>query len=198
MTATQRVPQIEDDRVLSMDDVAMYGEQFHLLTCKAAIEQKIICDYEIVVMAVSQADIADLVRRNMLINAGLDGLDEAQAMRLATGIALKKMYESRNVRHAISFHNSIAKAEQLSDQRDALNAADEFGPPAVNLHISSRLTTSRRKQLMREFPTYQRALMTNARCLTEGVDIPAIDCVVFADRRNSTVDNCRSRHGGCS
>ena len=32
------------------------------------------------------------------------------------------------------------------------------------------------------------ALMTNARCLTEGVDIPAIDCVVFADRKNSTVD----------
>ena len=30
--------------------------------------------------------------------------------------------------------------------------------------------------------------MTNARCLTEGVDIPAIDCVVFADRKNSTVD----------
>ena len=41
---------------------------------------------------------------------------------------------------------------------------------------------------MREFPTYERALMTNARCLTEGVDIPAIDCVVFADRKNSTVD----------
>jgi predicted helicase len=35
MTATQRIPQTEDDRVLSMDDVAMYGEQYHLLTCRA-------------------------------------------------------------------------------------------------------------------------------------------------------------------
>jgi superfamily II DNA or RNA helicase len=186
MTATQRVPQIEDDSVLSMDDVAIYGEQFHLLTCKAAVEQKIICDYEIVIMAVSQADIAELVRRNKLVNTGVDGLDEAQAMRLATGIALKKMYQDRDVRHAISFHGSIFKAEQFREQQDALNAVAD--PSAVNLHISSKLTTTQRKRLMREFPTYDRALMTNARCLTEGVDIPAIDCVVFADRKNSTVD----------
>src|SRR5262249_44143807 len=61
-----------------------------------------------------------------------------------------------------------------------------------NLHISSKLPTTQRKQLMREFPKYERALMTNARCLTEGVDIPAIDCVVFADRKNSTVDIVQS------
>ena len=188
MTATQRIPQSEDDRILSMDDVAMYGEQFHLLTCKAAVEQEIICDYEIVIMAVSLADIAELVRRNKLVNTGIDGLDEAQAMRLATGIALKKMYQDRDVRHAISFHASIFKAEQFREQQDALNTVERLGPSAVNLHISSKLSTTRRKELMREFPTYERALMTNARCLTEGVDIPAIDCVVFADCKNSTVD----------
>jgi superfamily II DNA or RNA helicase len=188
MTATERVPQIEDDRVLSMDDVAIYGEQFHLLAYKAAVEQKIICDYEIVVMAVSQSDIAELVRKNKLVNTGVDGLDEAQAMRLATGIALKKMYQDRDVKHAISFHSSIFKAEQFREQQEALNAVETLGPSGVNLHISSKLTTTQRKRLMREFQTYERALMTNARCLTEGVDIPAIDCVVFADRKNSTVD----------
>ena len=30
--------------------------------------------------------------------------------------------------------------------------------------------------------------MTNARCLTEGVDLPAIDCVVFTDPKRSKVD----------
>jgi superfamily II DNA or RNA helicase len=192
MTATQRIPQVDDDRVLSMDDVAIYGDQFHLLTCKAAIEQRIICDYEIVILAVSQGDIADLVHRNKLVDIGIDGLDEAQAMRLATGIALKKMYRDRNVRHAISFHGSILKAEQFREQQDALNPITSLGPSSANLHISSKLTTSQRKRLLREFPTYERALMTNARCLTEGVDIPGIDCVVFADRKNSTVDIVQS------
>ena len=41
---------------------------------------------------------------------------------------------------------------------------------------------------MREFVGYSRALMTNARCLTEGVDIPAIDCVMFADPKQSRID----------
>ena len=30
--------------------------------------------------------------------------------------------------------------------------------------------------------------MTNARCLTEGVDLPAIDCVCFTDPKRSKVD----------
>jgi len=39
-----------------------------------------------------------------------------------------------------------------------------------------------------EFAGAERALITNARCLTEGVDVPAIDCVLFADPKASTVD----------
>ena len=30
--------------------------------------------------------------------------------------------------------------------------------------------------------------MTNARCLTEGVDLPAIDCVCFTDPKRSKID----------
>lgn len=41
---------------------------------------------------------------------------------------------------------------------------------------------------MEEFENAGRALVTNARCLTEGVDVPNIDCVMFADPRRSTVD----------
>ena len=41
---------------------------------------------------------------------------------------------------------------------------------------------------MREFEASKRAIMTNARCLTEGVDIPDIDCVLFADPKKSTID----------
>jgi predicted helicase len=39
-----------------------------------------------------------------------------------------------------------------------------------------------------EFAATERALITNARCLTEGVDVPDIDCVMFADPRRSAVD----------
>ena len=52
---------------------------------------------------------------------------------------------------------------------------------AENLHVFSKLSASERTQKMREFVAYQSALMINARCLTEGVDVPSIDCVLFAE-----------------
>src|SRR5258707_2560619 len=49
-------------------------------------------------------------------------------------------------------------------------------------------SAGQRSDLLREFAVHKRALMTNARCLTEGVDVPAIDCVMFADPKQSRVD----------
>ena len=60
--------------------------------------------------------------------------------------------------------------------------------PLTSLHVSSKKSAGERAELMREFVGEQRALMTNARCLTEGVDVPAIDCVLFADPKQSVVD----------
>ena len=42
--------------------------------------------------------------------------------------------------------------------------------------------------IVQEFAKSDKALITNARCLTEGVDVPNIDCIVFADPRRSKVD----------
>jgi predicted helicase len=41
---------------------------------------------------------------------------------------------------------------------------------------------------MREFEAVPRAIMSNARCLTEGVDVPAVDMVAFLSPRRSLVD----------
>jgi hypothetical protein len=76
-------------------------------------------------------------------------------------------------------------ADRFRAQQDVLNC---LAPTAVNFHISSQKTAGERKLLLDEFKTAARALMTNARCLTEGVDVPAIDCVVFADPKQSATD----------
>ena len=90
--------------------------------------------------------------------------------------------------HAISFHRSIRAADRFREQQDALNRLRDLGPKTTNLHISSKKTAGQRSDLMREFVDHNRALMTNARCLTEGVDVPAIDCVMFADPKQSRID----------
>ena len=98
---------------------------------------------------------------------------------------MKQIYKKYGVKHAISFHTSIKAADSFREQQDVLNCLQ---PQAENFHISSHKSAGERKLLLDEFKRSPRALMTNARCLTEGIDVPAIDCVVFADPKQSTTD----------
>src|SRR5258708_35398508 len=74
------------------------------------------------------------------------------------------------------------------EQQEALNRMRSLGPKAANLHISSKKTAGQRSDLLREFAVHKRALMTNARCLTEGVDVAALDSVLFAEPKQSRID----------
>jgi superfamily II DNA or RNA helicase len=186
MTATERV--CDRDEVLSMDNEQVYGKRFHHLSFREAIHKRIICDYKILTIAVSDAQVRELIDKNRLLNLNSRKLDEAEAQSLASGIALKRVFKSRSIKYVISFHRSIRTADRFREQQDALNRWREIGPAVVNFHISSKKSSGQRSDLLREFITRRRALMTNARCLTEGVDIPAIDCVVFADPKQSRID----------
>jgi superfamily II DNA or RNA helicase len=184
MTATERVFRGDSDEVLSMDNEADYGKRFFELSYKEAIAQRIISDYKILTIAVSDERVARVIEENRILNLRLHDLDEAEARAVGTGVALKRV-EKQGVTHSISFHSSIRAAERFRDQQDALN---RLRPRTTNLHISSKKTAGERADLLREFVREPQALMTNARCLTEGVDVPAIDCVVFADPKQSRID----------
>ena len=41
---------------------------------------------------------------------------------------------------------------------------------------------------MKDFVDSTKSIITNARCLTEGIDVPAIDAIYFCDPKNSTID----------
>jgi predicted helicase len=188
MTATERVVRGDRDDVLSMNNEKDYGQRFFLLSYKEAIKSGIITDYKILTMRVSDRHIRELVDENRILNLNSRDLDEAEAQSLAAGIALKQIFKKHGIRHAISFHRSIRSANHFREQQDALNRLRVIGPKTTNLHISSKKTAGQRGDLLREFVDQKRALMTNARCLTEGVDVPAIDCVMFADPKQSKID----------
>src|SRR6516162_2443240 len=105
MTATERVFRGDSDEVLSMDNEADYGKCFFQLSFKEAIAQRIISDYKILTIAVSDERVARVIKENRILNLGLRDLDEAEARAVAAGVALKRV-EKRGVRHAISFHSS--------------------------------------------------------------------------------------------
>jgi superfamily II DNA or RNA helicase len=188
MTATERVLRGRSDDVLSMDNEKDYGKCFFQLSYKEAIRRHIISDYKILTMTVSDDRIRRLIAENRILNLNLRNLDETEAQSVAAGIALKRVFKEQKIKHAISFHRSIRGADHYREQQDALNRVRDIGPKTVNLHISSKKTAGERGALLREFVKHSRSLMTNARCLTEGVDVPAIDCVLFADPKQSRID----------
>jgi superfamily II DNA or RNA helicase len=191
MTATERRFAADSDAVVSMDDAAIYGDTIELLTFKTALEQDpaIICEYKIVTMVISQREVETLIAQNRYLRpeaARWD--DEVEAQMLASLIALRKAMHKYPIRHAVSFHSSIARAKAFRDFNDIYTQTLPNSGALDTFHVTGAMPAALRKGMMVEFAKAQRALVTNARCLTEGVDVPNIDCVLFADPKQSTID----------
>lgn len=192
MTATERVIRgsSDHDEVFSMHDEAVYGRLFYRLSFKEAIhaEPSIISDYKILTISVTSEEIRQVIQKNRLISDTGQQLEEQESQSLAAAIALRKATQKYGIRHAISFHRSIKSADNFAELHRTLNQSDVDGIAIAPSHISSKKTAGERARLMKDFQQEPLALMTNARCLTEGVDVPAIDCVLFADPKQSAID----------
>jgi len=191
MTATERRYRGKGDKILSMDNATIYGDTFHLLSFKKALETKpaILSDYRIVTILVSREEVADLIRKNVFVKPDKGRWNkEIEAEMLASLVALRKAMRKYPIKHAVSFHSSIQRAEIFKDHNEAYNQAFKKHGTIETFHVSGKTATGTRARIVNEFAATERGLITNARCLTEGVDVPDIDCVMFADPRRSAVD----------
>ena len=190
MTATERVLSIKNDDVLSMDDDSIYGKRFYQLTFKDAIDSdpQIISDYKILTIAITNYEIQQYISENNLISDYGNLIEEQAAQSIAAAIALRKATQQYGISHAISFHRSIKSAQDFTTLNIKLNESSLDDIELHAFHISSKKSAGERSQLLDQFKEKKLALMTNARCLTEGVNVPSIDCVLFADPKQSVVD----------
>jgi len=191
MTATERRYKGSSDKVLSMDNLEVYGDTFHQLSFKQAMECQppILCDYNVITIGVSRQEIKDLIKQNVFVRpTGGKWDEEMEADMLAAMVALRKAMKEHPIKHAVSFHGSIQRAELFRAHNDTFTREfPEFGD-LDTFHVCGKTPTGTRSNIIKAFAQAERSLVTNARCLTEGVDVPGIDCVLFADPRKSTVD----------
>jgi superfamily II DNA or RNA helicase len=188
MTATERLFRGDKEEYLSMDDPRDYGDLIYQLSFKEAIETKppIISDYKIITFGISEPEIQAVYSDNKFIQIKKE-IDDIKAREFATALALRKAIKKLGIKNAISFHSSIRRANNFKIQQELISKVyPEYGNLKA-FHVSGDMPTNQRSSQMREFAE-SKGLMTNARCLTEGVDLPAIDCVVFTDPKKSKVD----------
>jgi len=189
MTATERRYQGTSDEVLSMDDVDMYGETFEDMSFKEAVESGILSDYKIITTFVSDDDIHELLKDNVLVKSiGSRDSVESESRALVSLVALRKAMQKYPIKHAVSFHSSIAKASDFKQSQDVFSAKYREFAPIETFHVSGAMPTAIRSRIVNEFAACEKGLITNAKCLTEGVDVPGIDAILFADPRKSTID----------
>ena len=83
----------------------------------------------------------------------------------------------------MQFFSSIEKAIS-KDINDEITNSYNY-KPINTFRISGRIPTSKREYGM--ICKFNRSIITNSKCLTEGVDVPNIDCILFADPKRSKV-----------
>ena len=125
------------------------------LSFKKAIEDEIICDYQVLTVAVADERIKTIVRENRLLSEISKRGDEREAKALAAGVALMRTYRNQGVKHAISFHRSIKAAEEFRDQQDELNEVASLRVKATNLNVSSKYSVGERKSIPGSSSYYQ-------------------------------------------
>ena len=191
MTATERRYKGESDEIASMDNIELYGEDFEVLTFKEALESKppILCDYKIIAMMVTKKEVASLIKSNKFVRPDNENYThEVESEMLASTIALHKAIKKYGIKHTISFHSSIERAKFFQSQEKVFRKSFSEYTNLDTFHVSGTTPIATRNRTLETFSQSENSLITNARCLTEGVDVPNIDCVLFADPRQSTID----------
>jgi superfamily II DNA or RNA helicase len=198
MTATERVVRprtrelaAESNQVVfSMDDVATYGPNLHRLTFGEAIQQGIVSDYRIVFAGMSGSELAGLIASNRYVlpdgvNVDDGGIDAAQ--NVFHRVLLRRCFEELDIRKVVTFHGRVSQAKLFA--RSIASEMAETVPGSLSVsHVNGQMTAAVRGELISHFEASDCGILTNVRCLTEGVDIPLIDGVFFGTPRDSTID----------
>lgn len=179
--------------VVGMDDKALFGAVLYALPFGKAIERKLLTDYRVVIIGVDDATIAQWIDQRKLVSTGT-GV-ETDSESLAAQIGLLKAMKDYDLKRVISFHSRVSRAEGFITELQKVSdwISDEHRPSG-DLHadfVSGNMPAGKRKvklDRLKELRANERAVLSNARCLAEGVDVPSLDGVAFIDPRSSHVD----------
>ena len=215
MTATPRIygdrarRKANENRITlaSMDDQEVYGPELHRLGFGRAIELRILSPYKIVIFNIDQEQVGiDL--NTLLSDSGSDiNMDNGARMvgcwnglgkRAAPGVDFSE--DPQPAMRAVAFSNTIRQSEQFRDYfpqviDSCLQVAT--GPVGNSLkcnvnHVDGTQNALERAEhlawLRQEPENGVCKILSNARCLTEGIDVPALDAILFLHPRKSDID----------
>ncbi len=217
-TYSSNVKKAAEDRgveVVGMDNAALFGEVLYALPFGKAIERKLLTDYRVVIIGVDDPTIAQWIANRKLVSISPprplgEGWGEGafhnqkgqpaptretDSESLAAQIGLLKAIKDYDLKRIISFHSRVNRAEAFTtDMQHTLRWISDEHRPSGTLRtgfVSGNMSAGTRKRKLDQLKalgTDERGVLSNARCLSEGVDVPSLYGVAFIDPRSSQVD----------
>jgi predicted helicase len=203
----------------SMDDESMYGKELHVITFSQAVKQGLLVDYKVIVLAIEAKHVSDRIQDLLkdennqlkvddaakitgcwkaLSKQGLtndltgDNAAMQRAVAFCQVIEISKGAKTHKVssKQIAGMFQKVVEAyqEKESDQASSLSCEAE--------HVDGSMNASEKETkldwLKAESSENTCRILSNVRCLSEGVDVPALDAVLFLTPRNSQVDVVQS------
>lgn len=210
MTATPKIYKDVDNKVAesggviaSMDDPEKFGEEFYRLGFGTAVEHGLLSDYRVLILAVDEEYVARVDLERFRSEDSTINLDDASKL-LGCWRGLSKIktqgedVDDIPMKRAVAFANTIDASQVLAKRLEIVgrtaNRPTE-GNQGLSLqtkHVDGKQNALVRRQslewLKADPGQHTARILTNARCLSEGIDVPALDAVIFTEARGSQVD----------
>ena len=213
MTAT---PRIYGDRavrianadsyvVSSMDDESVFGPEFHHLSFGRAIDENLLTDYKVIALTVPQDTVSEVYQRAMMEEG--DGFDVTESARIIgcwKGMLDQGELSGHQLKNAVAFCSTIAESKRMSDyfkrtvdayidyEKEKGHSLPEFRCKIE--HVDGTMDSNTRRERLRWLEQTDSGedsachILSNARCLAEGVDVPSLDAVIFLQPKKSQID----------
>ena len=187
--------------ISSMDDENLYGKVFYRLGFGDAITQNILTDYKLMVLAVNEKVIQKDMQRSLSDpENGLNIDDIGRIIGVWNGM-IKREHKSNTIsdepmKRAIAFSSTIKNSQKLAAQfenvvNDYLNNEDGY---YVNVrHVDGGMNALEKNEALdwlsdSNIPDNSARILSNVRFLTEGIDVPSLDAIIFLSPRKSQID----------
>jgi len=219
MTATPRLfgdaarsrAQEAGAEIASMDDETKFGPEFHHLGFGTAVGKGLLTDYKVLILTVDERYIARSLQSQVADADNEINLDDAvKIVGCWNGLAKRagrgadgSGFPAGDVvpmARAVAFSHSIKASEKLRNRfTEVIGAYDDADEDVLRCevdHVDGTQNALVRNQkldwLRADTEPGVCRILSNARCLSEGVDVPDLDAVLFLSPRNSIVDVVQS------
>ena len=198
--------------ISSMDDETLYGEEIFRLGFGEAVSKDILTDYKVMVLAVDESVIQKDMQKVLADpQNGLNLDDVSKLIGVWNGLMHRRDARDNYRKHkknrfefsfppmqrAISFIDTINNSKKISEQfNEVVNEylSDSEGVEQnINVrHVDGKMNALQKKEaldwLSRDFPKNETRVLSNVKFLTEGIDVPNLDAVIFLAPKKSQVD----------